>query len=147
MNPNLAVPTLLMGSDVVWIDAATPAPGADDDLLSIAQIAKKFSVTQRTLRFYESKGLLRPARKGRSRVYGHNDQQDLALVLKGRKLGFTIGEILQMIDVESGRASPQTLKMTRKKCLEQIDHLERRMQETMDALAELRRIHTTLCRP
>ncbi|MEA2995420.1 MAG: hypothetical protein QOG74_969 [Alphaproteobacteria bacterium] len=68
------------------------------------------------------------------------------LILKGRKLGFTIAEISQMIAAEDGRASPQALKMTREKCLEQIELLERQMNDTKEALAELRKLHSSLCR-
>jgi DNA-binding transcriptional MerR regulator len=134
-------------SDVVRIDAASPALAGGQDMLSISDMAAKFGVTPRTLRFYESKGLLAPARAGRTRIYGPVDQHHLALVLKGRKLGFTIAEISQMVAAEDGRASAQSLKMTRKKCLEQIELLERQQREIGEALAELRRIHASLSRP
>jgi DNA-binding transcriptional MerR regulator len=146
MKPNLAEEPHLMGSDVVWIDAGAPAPAVEDEVLTISQMAEKFGVTPRALRFYESKGLLAPAREGRGRIYTRTDQQHLALILTGRKLGFTISEISQMIAAEDGRASPQALKMTREKCREQIDLLERQMRETMEALAELRRLHVSLSR-
>jgi DNA-binding transcriptional MerR regulator len=146
MKPNLAEATHLMGSDVVWIDAGAPAPAVEDEVLTISQMAEKFGVTPRALRFYESKGLLAPAREGRGRIYTRTDQQHLALILKGRKLGFTISEISQMIAAEDGSASPQALKMTREKCREQIDLLERQMRETTEALAELRRLHISLSR-
>jgi len=135
-------------SDVVWIDAGPfePEPAVEGKLLTISQIAEKFGVTPRALRFYESKGLLAPARKGRDRIYRWEDQQHLALILKGRKLGFTINEISQMIAAADGHASQQALKMTRAKCLEQIEHLEKQLQETKEALAELRRLHTALSR-
>ena len=143
MQPKLLEPVLAMGSDVVWIDGNS-LPDADGEALTISQMAVKFGVTPRALRFYESKGLLAPARRGRGRVYTLNDQQHIALILKGRKLGFTISEIGQMIAAEDGRAKPQTLKMTRQKCQEQIANLERQVKETTEALAELRRMHISL---
>jgi len=139
-------PALSMGADMVWIDAATADPLTQDEVLTISQMSEKFSVTPRALRFYESKGLLAPAREGRARIYRQDDQQNLLLILKGRKLGFTIAEISQMIAVEGGHASQQVLKMTRAKCLEQIELLERQMSETEEALAELRKLHSSLCR-
>src|ERR1700704_2873211 len=145
MKPDFAQPVLAMGSDVVWIDAATPDPLKKDEILTISQMAEKFDVTPRALRFYESKGLLAPAREGRARVYKQDDQHHLALILKGRKLGFTIAEISQMIAAKNGHASPQVLKMTREKCLEQIELLERQMNDTKEALAELRQLHSSLC--
>jgi DNA-binding transcriptional MerR regulator len=146
MKPDFAQPVLVMGSDVVWIDAATPDPLKKDEILTISQMAEKYGVTPRALRFYESKGLLAPAREGRARIYKQADQQHLLLILKGRKLGFTIAEISQMIAAEDGRASPQALKMTREKCLEQIELLERQMNDTKEALAELRNLHASLSR-
>src|SRR4051794_30359185 len=150
MKPDFAqlapTPTPLMGSDVVWIDAATADPLTKDEVLTISQMAEKFGVTPRALRFYESKGLLAPAREGRVRIYKQADQQHLLLILKGRKLGFTIAEISQMIAAEDGRASAQVLKMTREKCLEQIELLERQMNGTREALVELRTLHSSLCR-
>jgi DNA-binding transcriptional MerR regulator len=141
--PRSALP---MGSDVVWIDAATTDSPSKDEVLTISQMAEKFAVTPRALRFYESRGLLAPAREGRARIYRQNDQQHLSLILKGRKLGFTIAEISQMIAAEDGHASQQVLKMTRSKCLEQIELLERQMSETEEALVELRKLHSSLCR-
>jgi DNA-binding transcriptional MerR regulator len=123
--------------------AATVAQGEN---LTISEMAGKFDVTPRALRFYESKGLLKPAREGRGRVYRRDDQHHLALVLKGRKLGFTIAEIAEMIAAEEGNASPRALRMTQEKCQGQIAHLERQLAETTEALAELRRMLIALSR-
>jgi DNA-binding transcriptional MerR regulator len=132
------------GGDVVWIDA-TAKQGPQGPALTISQMAEKFGVTPRALRFYESKHLLKPAREGRGRIYSAVDQHHVALILKGRKLGFTIAEIGQMIAAEEGEASAQALKLTREKCVEQIAHLEQQLRETNEALVELRRMHMTLC--
>jgi DNA-binding transcriptional MerR regulator len=131
---------------VVWIDAKGSASGDQGRGLTISQMAEKFGVTPRALRFYESKRLLKPAREGRGRIYTQTDQQHVALILKGRKLGFTIAEIGEMIAAEEGQASPQALKLTREKCVDQIAHLEQQLRETTEALAELRRMHIVLCR-
>jgi DNA-binding transcriptional MerR regulator len=145
MQPKLLEPILAVGSEVVWSDASdTSVPLANSEALTISQMAAKFGVTPRALRFYESKGLLSPARRGRGRVYTHTDQQHVGLILKGRRLGFTISEIAQMVAAEDGRASPQSLKMTRQKCQDQIAHLERQVKETTEALAELRRMYVSL---
>jgi DNA-binding transcriptional MerR regulator len=121
-----------------------PAPAATGEALTISQMADKFGLTPRALRFYESKGLLSPGREGRGRVYTQTDQRHVALILKGRKLGFTISEIGQMIAADAAQPVPQTLRMTREKCLEQIEHLEKQLRETTEALAELRRMHMAL---
>jgi len=129
---------------MAWSDMEHTAPATDGAALTISQMADKFGLTPRALRFYESKGLLAPAREGRGRIYTNTDQRHVALILKGRKLGFTIAEIAHMIAVDTGHAVPQTLKMTREKCLEQIEHLEKQLRETTEALAELRRMHMAL---
>jgi DNA-binding transcriptional MerR regulator len=162
MKPLLVASDPLASSDMVWVGAKTTAPadqgaghgaqphadhGADQgNALTISQMAEKFGVTPRALRFYESKRLLKPAREGRGRVYSVTDQHHVALILKGRKLGFTIAEIAQMIAAEEGEGSAQALKLTREKCVEQIAHLEQQLRETNEALAELRRMHIALCR-
>jgi DNA-binding transcriptional MerR regulator len=149
MKPLLVAPASPSGGDVVWIDATATVPAAQGEqgpALTISQMAEKFGVTPRALRFYESKRLLKPAREGRGRIYSPTDQHHVALILKGRKLGFTIAEIGQMIAAEEGQASAQALKLTREKCVEQIAHLEQQLRETTEALAELRRMHIALCR-
>jgi DNA-binding transcriptional MerR regulator len=135
-------PVLAMGSEMVSLEATILRPLVKDELLTISQMVEKFGVTLRALRFYESKGLFAPARAGRARLYKLADQQRLLLILKGRKLGFTLSEISQMLAAEDGRGSPQSLQITRGKCLEQIELLECQLKDTKEALAELRRLNS-----
>jgi DNA-binding transcriptional MerR regulator len=107
---------------------------------TINELADEFALTHRALRFYESRGLLNPRREGRRRLFTRADRDRLAIVLKGKRLGFTLTEISQMIDAEAGRASEHGLKLTAEKCGEQIAHFERQIAEAQDALKELRRI-------
>src|SRR5215471_15886443 len=111
----------------------------NEPVYTIGELAKKYKVTDRTLRFYESLGLLTPLREGQRRIYGRKDVDRLAVVIKARKLGFTLSEARQLIVDE---ASQQTLKLSREKCLEQIAFLERKRKEIEEALTELRRITT-----
>lgn len=143
-NPLAAPPS--RESQSVWSDTEQAAPATNRDVLTISRMAKKFGLTPRALCFYESKGLLAPGREGHGRIYTQADQRQLALILQGRKLGFTIAEIRQMIAAEAGHAAPHTLRMTRERCLEQIEHLETQLRETTEALAELRRMHIALSR-
>jgi DNA-binding transcriptional MerR regulator len=144
MNSNHLATLPSRASDAGWTDQGPSAPATHGEALTISQVADKFGLTPRALRFYESKGLLSPAREGRGRVYTQTDQRHLGLILKGRKLGFTIAEIGQMIAADAGQVVPQSLKMTREKCVEQIAHLEKQLHETTEALAELRRMHMAL---
>jgi DNA-binding transcriptional MerR regulator len=110
---------------------------ASEPVCTIGEIARRFGLTHRALRFYESRGLLNPVRRGSSRVYGTKDVERLAVIVKAKKLGLTlsaIGQILRDAD------SAQTLRLSRETCLAQIAVLERKLAQTREALAELRTI-------
>jgi DNA-binding transcriptional MerR regulator len=145
---NCNAPELLAGTDdVFWVEGtADPAhANGDEPVYSIGDLARKFDVTLRTLRFYESRGLLNPSRQGQHRRYDRADADRLTVILKAKKLGFTLTEIRDMIAAAHGdEASRHALRLSRKKCLEQIAVFERKLAETEEALAELRWIYTSL---
>jgi len=114
--------------------------------LAITEFAALIGVSVRTLRFYERRGLLSPRRMGRSRIYSERDRQQLLLILKAKRLGFTLGEIKDMLASESDHDSARSLRLPREKCLEQIALLEQRISDLTAALAELRRLHASLCK-
>ncbi|MBI5718945.1 MAG: MerR family DNA-binding transcriptional regulator [Burkholderiales bacterium] len=66
---------------------------------TISELAAEFDVTARAIRFYEDVGLLTPARAGRNRVYSHRDRTRLKLTLRGKRLGLTLSEIKQLVDL------------------------------------------------
>jgi DNA-binding transcriptional MerR regulator len=66
---------------------------------SIAELAREFAVTPRALRFYESKGLLEPRREGQRRIFSERDRVRLKLTLRGKRLGLTLEEITEIIDM------------------------------------------------
>lgn len=114
-------------------------------VFTIGELASDFGVTLRALRFYENKGLLSPQRDGLNRLYSPRDRSRLSLILKGKKLGFTLAEIQQMIAAEEGgSANSATLNLSQEKVLEQIELLERQKAELDEGLAELTRIYTVL---
>jgi len=129
--------------DIFWVESESSKamPESDKTEFTINELANEFALTHRALRFYESRGLLAPRRDGRRRFYSRADHRRLALILKGKKLGFTLTEISQMIDAEAGRATEHGLKLSAEKCAEQIAHFERQITEAQEALKELRRIH------
>src|SRR5437868_11508236 len=108
-------------------------------VFTIGELARDFGVTLRALRFYENKGLLSPQRDGLNRLYSQSDRNRLALILKGKKLGFTLGEIRQMIAVEEGTADSKNLALSREKCVEQIALLQKQKAELEEGLSELYR--------
>lgn len=75
------------------------ATADDHRTYSIRQLCREFGATARALRFYEDKGLLTPARKGQTRVYDSRDRARLKLILRGRRIGFTLHEIQDMLDL------------------------------------------------
>jgi DNA-binding transcriptional MerR regulator len=129
----------------------TDAPAAEADgyaaaaadSLGIAELAREFGITPRALRLYERKGLLSPRRGGTARRYGRAERERLMLVLRAKRLGFTLAEIRQMIDPPRNSADPGALNITRRQCFEQIKLLEERRREIEAAIAELRRIYSS----
>jgi DNA-binding transcriptional MerR regulator len=69
------------------------------DSFTISDLAKEFGVTTRTIRFYEDQGLLSPRREGTTRVFSHRDRVRLKLALRGKRLGFSLGEIRELFDL------------------------------------------------
>lgn len=127
----------------VWA-SESPEGVAAPVVYTIGELAREFGVTLRALRFYENKGLVSPQREGLSRLYSPADRARLALILKGKRLGFTLGEIRQMIAAEEGGAESESLRLSQEKCLEQIQMLERQKAEIEEGLAELHRIQAAL---
>lgn len=79
-----------------------PAPESGD--FSIGDLAREFDVTPRAIRFYEVEGLLSPQREGQRRIYSARDRTRLKLTLRGKRLGLTLSEIRELIDMyETGR--------------------------------------------
>jgi DNA-binding transcriptional MerR regulator len=66
---------------------------------SITELAREFGVTTRTIRHYEEQGLLNPAREGTSRIFGARDRVRLKLALRGKRLGFSLGEIRELFEL------------------------------------------------
>lgn len=112
---------------------------------TIGDLAREFEVTLRTLRFYEDKGLLNPARDGLTRLYSAKDREHLQLILKGKRLGFPLVEIGEMI-ASHGDGKTPSLAMSAETVKDQIAHLERQRQDIDEALDELRQSFEKLTR-
>src|SRR5690625_5122404 len=69
---------------------------------TISDLAQEFSITPRTIRFYEDQGIVSPERNGRNRVYYARDRTRLKLALRGKRLGLQLSEILSLIDMYDG---------------------------------------------
>jgi DNA-binding transcriptional MerR regulator len=79
---------------------------------SISDLAKEFALTTRAIRFYEDEGLLTPRRSGRSRIYGERERVRIKLVLRGKRLGLSLSEIRELLDLYEATNSerPQLVK-------------------------------------
>ncbi|MES2698197.1 MAG: MerR family DNA-binding transcriptional regulator [Pseudomonadota bacterium] len=91
----------------------------------IQEVASALGVTPRTLRFYEDNGLISPQRVGSTRVYSRRDVGRMQLILRGKKLGFTIREIREFLDLYDTDPGHR----------EQMEHLIVRVQERLDSLS------------
>jgi DNA-binding transcriptional MerR regulator len=131
------------GMDRAEDTAKAPTSPREDGSLTIGELARDAGVTLRALRFYQSKGLLTPRRNGAARLFSHDDRERLALILQGKRLGFTLTEIGEMLAARA-RGCDKTLPIDRRKCVEQINMLERQRRDIDGALAELRQIYTEM---
>ena len=107
----------------------------------IAELAREFDVTTRTIRFYEDKGLLSPARKKQRRVYAPRDRVRLRLIMRGKRLGFSLEEIREMIDLYD--VDPTEVAQLRHfidKIHERKATLERQQADITETLSEISRI-------
>jgi DNA-binding transcriptional MerR regulator len=103
--------------------------------LTIGDMARYFSITLRALRFYESKGLVKPLRQGAQRLYSPTDKARISLILSAKELGFTLTEIAGMLDVQDGK---HALTIGPELLLRQINFMERQHGAIETALAALR---------
>jgi DNA-binding transcriptional MerR regulator len=120
--------------------AATPAPPPARSTYTIGDLAQEFGVTLRTLRFYEDKNLITPRRQGMTRLYSRRDRARLKLVLLGKRVGFSLAEIAEMIDfydLRDGQVSQ--LKVAAAKFARQIELLRQQKRDIEQAIQELTR--------
>jgi len=105
---------------------------------TIRQLTKEFGVTARTLRFYEDEGLIAPERRGQTRIYSQRDRARIILILRGRRVGFSLAEIREILGLYRHDDTDAQLVHTRKKFAERIDTLERQKIDIDESLKQLR---------
>jgi len=114
-------------------------PRDAERLSSITELSEELGVTPRAVRFYESRGMLKPQRAGTNRVYNYRDRARLQIILRGKRLGFSLSliqEYLELYDADPSRKSqlPKLLKGARQR----IGELESQRQDLELTLEELR---------
>ena len=122
---------------------STPPRMLDTKTLGIVEMASRYGVTLRALRFYEQSGLLKPVREGNHRIYNAKDQVRLELILKGKRLGFTLQEICTLIEHSDSATSeddaPNIVSLLNRDAItRQIKFLEDRRTEVGKAIEELK---------
>jgi DNA-binding transcriptional MerR regulator len=111
------------------------------DLFAIADLAREFGISTRAIRFYEAKGLLNPERVGATRVFRRRDRARLMLILRGKRLGFSLRDISEYLSLYDADRT-QTAQVQR--LVEMVDKrlllLENQMTDLETTLGELREI-------
>ena len=113
---------------------------------TITELAQEFDITPRAIRFYEDVGLLEPGRTGRHRIYSQRDRTRLKLTLRGKRLGLSLSEVKQLVDMyESPADSQQQLTAFLRVLHEHRELLEQQLEDieiTLDEIAQ----HEERCR-
>jgi DNA-binding transcriptional MerR regulator len=106
---------------------------------SIRDLGKELGVTSRTLRHYEAEGLIAPERRGQTRIYSARDRARLMLIRRGRRVGFTLAEIRELLDLyDAGDGGLSQLLHAQAKFAERVALLERQRADIEESLAELK---------
>jgi DNA-binding transcriptional MerR regulator len=97
---------------------------------TIAELSREFAITPRTIRFYEDEGLIKPRRQGLMRLYNTHDRTRLGWILRGKRLGFALAEIRQLLDLyQIDRTGIQQMRELLRRSRHHIDELERRRSD------------------
>ncbi|MDH3263579.1 MAG: MerR family DNA-binding transcriptional regulator [Paracoccaceae bacterium] len=111
----------------------------NDDLMTIRQMCDAYEVTPRTLRFYESKELLAPIREGQKRWFTKRDRARLTLILRGKRFGFNLEEIRQLLDLyDMGDQQATQIKRTYQLAVKRLAAMEAQRDELNVAITELK---------
>lgn len=109
---------------------------------SITELSKEFDITTRTIRFYEDKGLISPAREGQRRIYSSRDRVRLRLIMRGKRLGFALSEIQELIDLyDTDRSEVTQLQVFLDRIQERRETLSQQQQDINAILDELDTLH------
>ena len=121
--------------------AAAGAPRDAPEFFTVNQLAEELGVTARAIRFYEAKGLIAPRRAGTTRVFDRRDRARLLLVLRGKRLGFSLASIREFLDLyDADRSQGAQLRLLLESTRSRIQELERQREDLDQTLRELREV-------
>ena len=110
-----------------------------EDLMTIRQMCDAYDVTPRTLRFYEARELIFPQRRGQHRLYDRRDRARLILILRGKRFGFSLEQIRQLLQLyEPGGTNRAQIAATIEVGRDRLADMERQYAELSEAIADLR---------
>ena len=114
------------------------SPTASEQTFSISELAKEFDITTRSIRFYEDQGLITPRRNGQTRIYSKRDKVRLKLILRGKRLGFTLAETGRLFELyDADKSSAKQLVTMLDLIEEKKEHLIQQMDDIKVVLMEL----------
>ena len=115
-------------------------PDPMPDLYTITDLTKEFGVSTRTIRFYEDEGLIRPIRRGRTRLFRPSDRVLLKQILRGKRLGFSIAEIREIVEMyKSPPGEAGQLRMMLETIQDKRGQVEQKRRDIEDTLGEMER--------
>jgi DNA-binding transcriptional MerR regulator len=138
-HPSVGTSAALLGGE------GRSASDSAQSEMTISQMSRLFGVSLRTLRFYEDRGLIKPRREGNARFYRGADRVRMEMILKGKKLGFTLTEIQDLIGGKGATETPDLEdQLNAQQIVTQIGHLERQRGEIDSAIERLRATQSRL---
>ena len=112
-------------------------------IYSIAELAREFAITARTIRFYEDEGLIMPRRQGLTRLYSAGDRTRLGWILRGKRLGFSLAEIKELLDLyQVDRTGVQQLRELLRRSRLHIEDLESKRRDLAAHIDEFKEVET-----
>jgi len=114
------------------------------DKYKISDLAKEFDITTRSIRFYEDEGLIQPERKGSMRIYNRRDKTRLKLILRGKRLGFSLAEIRELFELyDTHQGETQLTEML--KIIDEKEALLMRQMEDIESMLDDLKVARTRC--